>query len=100
MMLAFASIDPHKGRFGVREAKRLIEQGVRGFKFHPTCQGFFPNDRMAYRLYEVIAEHKLPAIFHTRALRHRHGHARRRRTAAQVFATDPPRRRRRRTSPT
>jgi uncharacterized protein len=65
LMLAFASIDPHKGKFGVREARRLIDAGVRGFKFHPTCQGFFPNDRMAYRLYEVIAEHKLPAIFHT-----------------------------------
>jgi predicted TIM-barrel fold metal-dependent hydrolase len=66
MMIAFASIDPHKGRMGVREAKRLIEEGgIRGFKFHPTCQGFFPNDRMAYKLYEVIAEHKLPAIFHS-----------------------------------
>ncbi len=66
IMLAFASIDPHKGRLGVREARRLIEEhGVRGFKFHPTCQGFFPNDRMAYGLYEVIAEHRLPAIFHT-----------------------------------
>jgi uncharacterized protein len=65
MMVAFASIDPHKGRFGAREARRLIGEGVRGFKFHPTCQGFFPNDRMAYKLYEVIAEHKLPAIFHS-----------------------------------
>jgi predicted TIM-barrel fold metal-dependent hydrolase len=66
MMMAFASIDPHKGRMGAREARRLItEYGVRGFKFHPTCQGFFPNDKLAYRLYEVIAEYKLPAIFHT-----------------------------------
>jgi predicted TIM-barrel fold metal-dependent hydrolase len=66
MMLAFASIDPHKGKMGVREARRLIKDGViRGFKFHPTCQGFFPNDRLAYPLYEVIAEHKLPAIFHS-----------------------------------
>jgi hypothetical protein len=66
MMKAFASIDPHKGKFGVREARRLIEEhGVSGFKFHPTLQGFFPNDRLAYRLYEVIAEYKLPAIFHS-----------------------------------
>ncbi len=65
MMVAFASIDPHKGKFGAREARRHIADGVRGFKFHPTCQGFFPNDRMAYKLYEVIAEHKLPAIFHS-----------------------------------
>jgi predicted TIM-barrel fold metal-dependent hydrolase len=66
IMLAFASIDPHKGRMGVREARALIKGGViRGFKFHPTAQGFFPNDRMAYQLYEVIAEYKLPAIFHS-----------------------------------
>src|ERR1700752_1574671 len=35
MMIAFASIDPHKGKMGVREARRLIKEGtVRGFKFH------------------------------------------------------------------
>ncbi len=66
MMIAFASIDPYKGKMGVREAKALLKDGViRGFKFHPTAQGFFPNDRMAYPLYEVIAEHRLPAIFHS-----------------------------------
>jgi predicted TIM-barrel fold metal-dependent hydrolase len=66
IMIAFASIDPHKGKFGVREARRLIrDHGIKGFKFHPTAQGFFPNDRMAYPLYEVIAEHKLPALFHS-----------------------------------
>jgi predicted TIM-barrel fold metal-dependent hydrolase len=66
MMVAFASIDPHKGMMGVREARRLIaDYNVRGFKFHPTMQGFFPNDRLAYPLYEVIAEAGLPAIFHS-----------------------------------
>ncbi|PTM61817.1 amidohydrolase family protein [Phreatobacter oligotrophus] len=66
MMIAFASIDPHKGRLGAREAEDLIKGGiVKGFKFHPTCQGFYPNDRMAYQLYEVIAHYKMPAIFHT-----------------------------------
>jgi hypothetical protein len=66
IMIAFASIDPHKGKLGAREALRLIEQwGVRGFKFHPTMQGFHPYDRMAWPLYEIINAHKLPAIFHT-----------------------------------
>ena len=66
MMIAFASIDPHKGMMGVREARNLIQNyGVKGFKFHPTVQGFMPNDRMAYKLYEVIAEAKLPALFHS-----------------------------------
>ncbi|MGA8870481.1 MAG: amidohydrolase family protein [Candidatus Acidiferrales bacterium] len=66
IMMAFASIDPHRGAEGVREAKRLIATGlVRGFKFHPPIQEFFPNDRLAYPLYEVLAEAKLPALFHT-----------------------------------
>lgn len=66
MMMAFASIDPHKGKMGLREARRLIEDyGVSGFKFHPTLQGFCPNDRMAYPLYELIEEYRLPAIFHS-----------------------------------
>lgn len=64
--IAFASIDPARGAMGVREARRLIKEfGVKGFKFHPSTQGFFPNDRMAYPLYEVIAEAGLPALFHT-----------------------------------
>ena len=66
VMIPFASIDPHKGKMGVREARRLIEEyGIKGFKFHPSFQGFYPNDRMAYPLYEVIAEYGLPALFHT-----------------------------------
>jgi predicted TIM-barrel fold metal-dependent hydrolase len=64
--IPFASIDPARGRMGVREARRLIEHyGVRGFKFHPIIQGFYPNDRDAYPLYEVIAAARLPAVFHT-----------------------------------
>jgi len=66
MMIAFASIDPHKGKMGVREAERLIkEEGVKGFKLHPTVQGFHPNNRMCWPLYEVINGHKMPVIFHT-----------------------------------
>ncbi len=66
VMIAFASIDPHKGKMGAREARKLIEEhGVKGFKFHPTVQGFYPHDKLAWPIYEVIAEHKLPAIFHS-----------------------------------
>ncbi len=66
IMIPFASIDPAKGRYGAREARRLIrDYDVKGFKFHPQFQEFFPNDRMAYPIYEAIAEAKLPALFHT-----------------------------------
>ena len=64
--IPFASINPHRGAEGVRMAKRLIsEYKVKGFKFHPSVQDFYPNDRIAYPLYEAIAEAKLPALFHT-----------------------------------
>jgi predicted TIM-barrel fold metal-dependent hydrolase len=66
VLIPFASIDPARGPAGVREARRLAEGfAVRGFKFHPNLQGFFPNDRSAYPLYEVIEGLGLPAIFHT-----------------------------------
>ncbi len=66
IMMAFASIDPHKSKFGAIEARRMIEDyGVKGFKFHPPIQNFHPNDPMAWPIYEVIAEYGLPAIFHT-----------------------------------
>lgn len=66
IMIPFASIDPARGADGVREARRLIEHfGVKGFKFHQQYQEFFANDRSVYPLYEVIAEARLPAVFHT-----------------------------------
>jgi uncharacterized protein len=65
VLIPFVSIDPHRPD-AAEEARRLIaEHAVRGFKFHPSLQAFFPDDRLAYPLYEVIAEHRLPAVFHT-----------------------------------
>ncbi len=66
VMIPFASIDPAKGKAGAREARRLVREfGVRGFKFHPTLQGFYPNERSAYVLYEAIAEEGAITLFHT-----------------------------------
>jgi predicted TIM-barrel fold metal-dependent hydrolase len=66
VLIPFGSVDPWKGRAGAREIRRLVEtHGVRGFKFHPSIQGFAPNDPMAYPLYEVIEELGVPALFHT-----------------------------------
>jgi predicted TIM-barrel fold metal-dependent hydrolase len=66
VLIPFASIDPAKGRAGARRARRLVEEhGVRGFKFHPSVQAFYPNDRAAYVLYEAIEEAGAIAVFHT-----------------------------------
>ncbi len=66
ILIPFASIDPAKGRLGAREARRLMRDfGIKGFKFHPTQMGFFPNDRSAYPLYQAIADEGGIALFHT-----------------------------------
>ncbi|MET9659011.1 amidohydrolase family protein [Streptomyces sp. NPDC006510] len=66
VLIPFASLDPHRGKAAVKQARRLVEEhGVKGFKFHPSLQGFFPNDRLAYGLYEVIEETGTIALFHT-----------------------------------
>jgi uncharacterized protein len=66
VIIPFASIDPARGRAGARQARRLVqEHGVRGFKFHPSVQAFYPSDRSAYVLYEAIEELGVPAVFHT-----------------------------------
>ena len=64
-LIPFASVDPHKGKLAVREARELIESGARGFKFHPNTQAFWPSDREHYPLYEVIAQAGLIALFHS-----------------------------------
>jgi uncharacterized protein len=65
-LIPFASLDPHRGQAAVLAARRLAsDYGARGFKFHPSIQAFFPNDPMAYPLYEAISELGLPALFHT-----------------------------------
>ena len=67
IMIAFASIDPHKGKMGAIEARRLIEDyGVKGFKFHPPMQDFHPGDPDG--LAALRGDRRLQAaglIFHT-----------------------------------
>jgi predicted TIM-barrel fold metal-dependent hydrolase len=66
IMMAFASVDPMRGAYAVKEARRLIAGGgIRGFKLHPPLQQFHANDKAAYPFYEVVAAAKLPVIFHT-----------------------------------
>jgi predicted TIM-barrel fold metal-dependent hydrolase len=66
VLIPFASIDPRRGEEGVAEARDLLDEGaVRGFKFHPNLQGFHPNDRIAYPLYQLIEEAGAVALFHT-----------------------------------
>jgi len=65
VLIPFASVDPARPDAVIRARRLIADHGVKGFKFHPNLQEFFPNDRVAYPLYEAIAEAGLPALFHT-----------------------------------
>jgi len=65
ILIPFGSVDPARGAEAVRMAKRQIEAGAKGFKFHPSSQAFMPNDPSVYPVYEVIQEAGLPALFHS-----------------------------------
>ena len=65
VLIPFASVDPHKGKLAIREAREWIARGARGFKFHPNTQAFWPNDTAWYPLYELIQDAGLIALFHS-----------------------------------
>lgn len=66
VLIPFGTVDPRRGREAVDAARRLIEDhGVRGFKFHPTVQGFDPSDPAYAPLYAVLEDAGIIALFHT-----------------------------------
>jgi predicted TIM-barrel fold metal-dependent hydrolase len=65
VLIPFGSVDPLTGEQAVRRVRELVELGVRGFKFHPSLQGFEPNDRAYYAIYAAIERAGVPALFHT-----------------------------------
>jgi hypothetical protein len=65
VLIPFASVDPHRPNAADEVARLARDHGVRGFKFHPNLQAFFPNDRAFYPIYEAIQAAGVPALFHT-----------------------------------
>ena len=64
--IGFASVDPWKEKRAVEELERAITVlGLKGAKFHPSIQAFYPNDTRFYPLYEKICALGVPALFHT-----------------------------------
>ena len=66
VLIPFGSVDPLRGEAAVDQARALVtEHGVRGFKFHPSLQGFAPNEPGFDPLWAAIEELGVPALFHT-----------------------------------
>jgi predicted TIM-barrel fold metal-dependent hydrolase len=66
VLIPFGSVDPLRGAGAVAQARSLVrDHGVQGFKFHPTLQGFAPNDQAFYPLWAEIESLGVPALFHS-----------------------------------
>jgi uncharacterized protein len=66
VLIPFGSVDPRRGADAVAHARSLVaDHGVKGFKFHPSLQGFAPNDTAFYPLWEQIGSLGVPALFHS-----------------------------------
>ena len=62
-ILCFGTIFP--GMEGSeQEVARLAELGIKGVKFHPDYQRFFPDDRWVYPIYEALSHYGLIVMFH------------------------------------
>ena len=64
-IIAFAGIDPRRGKSGVEELKRCVEEmGFSGLKLW-TVAGFAPDDVSYYALYEMAAKLGINILVHT-----------------------------------
>jgi uncharacterized protein len=65
---ALASLDIGCGNLAklINQTEALLKDSrVKGFKFHPPDQNFYPNDRAYYGLWELLQSAGIPAMFHT-----------------------------------
>ncbi|MEM3737704.1 MAG: amidohydrolase family protein [Candidatus Bathyarchaeia archaeon] len=46
------------------EMERICRLGLRGVKFQPTAQRFYPDDRKLFKIYEKAEKLDLPLLFH------------------------------------
>ena len=66
IMMAFASVDPTRGAEAVAEARRLIATGgISRLQAASADPAVSRQRQSAYPFYEVLAEAKMPVIFHT-----------------------------------
>jgi len=62
--LPFASVDPITDAEPARLLRDYIDRGARGLKLYPSYQFYYPNDRVAYPLYEVCQQARVPVLMH------------------------------------
>jgi len=66
VLVPFGSIDPLQGQAAIDLAYELVkDHGARGFKLHPTVQGFDPEDEAIEPLWAALEDLGVPVVIHT-----------------------------------
>lgn len=64
--IPFISVTPTmKGRSPVEELQHKFKWGMKGLKMHPVAQGFAPDDKRMWPVYQWMVEHDLPITAHS-----------------------------------
>lgn len=64
--IGFGSVDPWKGQAALNEVERCAgELGMKGLKFMPATQQFYPNDQRFYPLWEIAQKLALVVLIHS-----------------------------------
>ena len=61
----WAMVDPWRGRKGLEEIEHAIKElGLIGVKYQPPVQGFSPNDKLFYPIWDLPQSLGAPALIH------------------------------------
>jgi predicted TIM-barrel fold metal-dependent hydrolase len=61
----WAMVDPWRGRKGLEEIEHAIRNlGLLGVKYQPPVQGFSPNDRQFYPIWDLLQSLGAPVLIH------------------------------------
>jgi hypothetical protein len=61
----WAMVDPWRGRKGLEEIEHAIKTlGLLGVKYQPPVQGFSPNDRQFYPIWDLLQSLGAPVLIH------------------------------------
>ncbi|MDD5493035.1 MAG: TatD family hydrolase [bacterium] len=62
-IVSFGTLHPKYPHYK-KEISRLKASGIKGVKFHPEYQDFFPDDEAMFPVYEELSKARLTAFFH------------------------------------
>lgn len=63
-LIGFASVDPYREDGPAQLEYAVRNLGLRGLKLNPGMQKFYPDDKLAYPLYETARDLAIPVLFH------------------------------------